>query len=371
MRARHGLDCFWHEQCLGRRSKRKEIAAGGRHTATLKSDGTVWNWGDNTYGQLGDGTTTSRYTRVQVSGLTDVKSITEGVYSSIALKKDGTVWAWGANYDGELGDGTTTTRYTPVQGAWTGVIAVTAFKSAGVTLALRSDGTVWGVGNNSMGQLGDGTTTNRLTPVQVSGLSDVIAISAGAYQALALKSDGTVWAWGTEIAGELGNGGNLYTTSAIPVQVSGLTNVTTISAGFIASYAVKANGTVWAWGQGGHLGDGTNTPRATPVQVTGLSDMVMVAGGTAHAIALKSNGMVWAWGVNGLVGDGTSAARLTPVQVIGLTDIKSISVGLPNHQSIALKTNGTVWAWGNNEYGKLGDGTTINRLAPVQVTGLP
>ena len=209
-----------------------------------------------------------------------------------ALKRDGTVWGWGSNFQGELGDGTTTHRYTPVQGAWTGIIAITAFKASGITLALKSDGTVWGVGYNSNGQLGDGTTTNRLVPVQVSGLTDVIAISAGGFQALALKSNGTVWAWGTEMAGELGDGGATYSMRTTPAQVSGLTNVIAISAGFLASYAIKADGTAWSWGHGEFSGTATTTHKATPVQVTGLSGMVAVSGGGSHALALKSNGTV-------------------------------------------------------------------------------
>jgi alpha-tubulin suppressor-like RCC1 family protein len=155
----------------------------------LKSDGTVWGWGDNSAGQLGDGTTTQRLTPVQVVGLTGVVAIAAGYNSGLALKSNGTLWAWGDNSFGQLGDGTTTQRLTPVQvSGLSGVTAVAM--GASHSLALKTDGSLWAWGNNAFGQLGDGTTTQRLTPVQVSGLSGVTAVSAGLYHSLAVTSGG-------------------------------------------------------------------------------------------------------------------------------------------------------------------------------------
>jgi len=184
----------------------------------LKTDGTVWAWGDNYSGQLGDGTTTERRTPVQVSGLTDVIAVTGGEGHGLALRADGTLWAWGDNYSGQLGDGTTTERRTPVQvSGLTDVIAVAA--GGYHSLAVKTDGTLWTWGDNWSGQLGDGTTTERITPVQILGLTDVIAIAAGWEHSLALKSDGTVWAWGLNDEGRLGDGTSDGRTS--PVQVKG------------------------------------------------------------------------------------------------------------------------------------------------------
>ena len=197
-----------------------QIAGGRVHAIALKSDGTVWAWGYNAYGQLGDGTTAwSRPTPVQVSGLSGVTAIAAGGYHTIALKSDGTVWTWGANGNGQLGDGTTTERKTPVQVS--GLSSVTAIAAGSShTIALKSDGTVWTWGANGSGQLGDGTNTERTTPVQVSGLSGVTAISGGESHTITLKSDGTVWTWGANASGQLGDG--TYTSRTTPLQVKDL-----------------------------------------------------------------------------------------------------------------------------------------------------
>ena len=200
--------------------------------------GTVLAWGDNVDGQLGNGTFTTSNTPVEVSGLTGVTAIAAGGafnHHSLALKSDGTVWAWGYNGGGELGNGTYTDNNTPVE--VNGLSGVTAIAGGGFHgLALKSDGTVWAWGYNVSGQLGNGTNTTSNTPVQVSGLSGVAAIAGGDIHSLALKSDGTVWAWGYNLDGELGNG--TYTDSNTPVEVSGLSGVTVIAGGGFHSLAL-------------------------------------------------------------------------------------------------------------------------------------
>ena len=343
-----------------------DVSAGGYHTVALLSDGTVYAWGRNDRGQLGDGTTTDRHIPVRVSGLTNVTAISAGYEHTVALKSDGTVWAWGLNFYGQLGDGTTTTRRTPVQvSGLTGITAISAGYSH--TIALKSDGTVWAWGNNGNGRLGDGTTTNRHTPVQVSGLTGITAISAGEYHTVALKSDGKVWSWGVNWYGQLGDG--TTSNSRTPVQVSGLTEVTAISAGRLHTTALKSDGTVWAWGRNdrGQIGDGTTTDRHAPVRVSGLTEITAISAGEEHTVALKSDGTVWAWGNNGngRLGDGTTTTRSTPVQVSDLTtEFTAISAG--TYHTIALRFDGTVWAWGYNNRGQLGDGTTTTRRTPVK-----
>jgi len=341
------------------------FSLGGHHTCVLKSDGTLWCWGNNGYGQLGDNTTTSRITPVQVVNLTNVVSIATGNAHSCALKSDGTVWCWGYNYYGQLGDGTTTNRLTPVQvSGLTNVVSIALgyYHSC----ALKSDGTVWCWGYNGYGQLGDNTTTDRHTPVQVVNLTNVVSIATGNAHSCALKSDGTVWCWGRNGYGQLGDG--TTTNRLTPVQVSGLTNVVSIALGYYHSCALKSDGTVWCWGRNGYgqLGDGTTTNRLTPVQVVNLTNVVSIALGYYHSCALKSDGTVWCWGYNyyGQLGDNTTTDRHTPVQVVNLTNVVSIATG--NAHFCALKSDGTVWCWGYNGYGQLGDGTTTNRLTPVQ-----
>jgi len=292
------------------------VSTTNSHTMALKSDGTVWAWGYNGSGQLGDGSTTDRYTPVEVSGLSGVMDIAAGDSHSLALKSDGTVWAWGYNGSGQLGDGSTTDRYTPVEvSGLSGVMDIAAGDSH--SLALKSDGTVWAWGHNRYGRLGDGTTTQRTTPIQVSDLSGVVAIAVGSRHSLALKSDGTVWAWGYNGSGQLGDGST--TDRYTPVEVSGLSGVMDIAAGDSHSLALKSDGTVWAWGQNeyGQLGDGTTTQRTTPIQASDLSGVVVIAAGSGHSLAMQLDGTVWAWGINvyGERGNGTSFIQNTPLQV--------------------------------------------------------
>jgi alpha-tubulin suppressor-like RCC1 family protein len=205
------------------------IAAGGAHSLALKSDGTVWAWGYNGYGQLGDGTTSSRSLPVPVSGLSGVTAIAAGnngyiTTHSLALKSDGTVWAWGYNNYGQLGDNSTTARNSPTQvlsavgQPFTSVTAIAA--GGGHSLALKADGTAWAWGYNYYGQLGDGSTTARGLPVQLPGLTGVTAIAAGDNHSLAASTDGTEWAWGSGGHGRLGNG--LSTNASAPSRVASL-----------------------------------------------------------------------------------------------------------------------------------------------------
>jgi alpha-tubulin suppressor-like RCC1 family protein len=336
---------------------------------------------------------------ISIGHLTGVTAIAAGWSNSVALKSDGTVWAWGYNAYGQLGDNTTTDRHVPVEvvgaggsGHLTGIIAIAAGPDDSV--ALRSDGTVWAWGSNSVGELGDNTTTDRHVPVEVVGaggsghLTGIIAIAAGGGHSVALKSDGTVWAWGYNGYGQLGD--NTTTERHVPVEVVGaggsghLTGITAIAAGDEHSVALKSNGTVWAWGSNGYgqLGDNTTTDRHVPVEVVGaggsghLTGITAIAGGWLNSMALKSNGTVWAWGYNGAgqLGDNTRTDRHVPVEVVGaggsghLTGIIAIAAGFEH--SVALKSNGTVWAWGYNGYGQLGDNTTTERQVPVEVVRL-
>jgi alpha-tubulin suppressor-like RCC1 family protein len=364
------------------------------HSLALKSDGTVWAWGDNNYGQLGNGTYNSSDVPVKVLGLTGITKIAKGHYHSLALKDDGTVWAWGGNKYGQLGSWDNNESHVPVRvPRLTGVTAI----ASGFyhSLALKDDGTVWAWGYNNVGQLGDGTSDNSNVPVQVSGLTGITKIAGDVYYSLALKDDGTVWAWGGNYSGD-------NTINKVPVQVSDDEEQTLVSklnearekasdeevatqpnkidtSEFVKvispgryTLALKDDGTVWAWGRNdyGQLGNGTNTDSNVPVQVLGLTDVTAIAGSFYYSLALKNDGTVWAWGYNGngQLGNGTTTDSNYPVKVLGLTGITKIAVG--DDHSLALKSNGTVWAWGWNRYGQLGNGTYTSSNVPVQVSGL-
>ncbi|MFJ5899456.1 hypothetical protein ACIQFZ_29230 [Streptomyces sp. NPDC093064] len=296
-----------------------QVAAGDNHSLALLWNGEVRAWGNNSYNQLGDGTTTLRTTPVPVSGLPGASGlrmvqVAAGSYSSAALRSDGTVWTWGYNALGQLGNNTTVDRSTP--GQVLNLAQVTQMDlSFDHGVAARSDGTVWSWGYNFFGELGDGTTTNRLTPVKVPGLTGVVQVAAGTDYTLALRSDGTVWAWGLNAFGQLGDG--TTTTQSSPVQVTGLSKVVQVSAGSRHSMAVRSDGSVWTWGYNAYseLGDGTTDNRSTPWQVSGLSGVTQVSAGTFYSAALRSDGTVWTWGYNayGQLGNGTTTASSTPV----------------------------------------------------------
>jgi alpha-tubulin suppressor-like RCC1 family protein len=354
------------------------VSAGGNHTVALKSDGTVWAWGWNNSGQLGDGTTTDRLSPVAVPGLTGFIAVSAGANHTAALKSDGTVWAWGDNTWGQLGDGTTTGRVSPaaVPGL-AGIVEVSA--GADHTIALKSDGTVWAWGANTEGVLGDGTTTDRPRPVAVPGLTGIVAISSDYYHVLALKSDGTVWVWGVNIQHQLGLG-ITNPSSRGPNGVPGFPGIIAVGTGLYNSVALKADGSVWAWGTNdvGQVGDGTTSTRYSPVVILGITGIVAVTAGQTHALALKSDRTILAWGSNsyGQLGDGTTTDRISPVTVPGITGIVGVTAGggfsdfiWPEH-TVALEDDGTVWAWGYNNHGQLGDGSTTDRYSPVAVLGL-
>ncbi len=359
---------------FGAGSELTGIAAGFSHALVAKSDGTVWAWGNNDYGQLGDGTSgwdANKTEPVQVLGLSDVKNVVGGENYSLAIKNDGTVWAWGFNGDGQLGEGTLENKKTPVEvSGLTDVQKISAGRYH--VLALKNDGTVWVWGDNQYGQLGDGTTTSKQIPVQIPDLTDVIDIAAGFSHSLVVKSDGSVWAWGRNNYGELGDG---TTTDRLnPVRVMDrnditdyLTDAQHVSAGLDYSMVLKNDGRVWTWGYNGYgqLGNGSKATSKEPVEVAGVSAIKAIAAGRYHAAVLTDSGSVYTWGRNnyGQLGDGTTITHDTP-QDIGLSNVETVFTG--DYYTLVFKNDGTIWAWGCNDDGQLGNGRTTNSNIPVQ-----
>ena len=342
------------------------------HSVVYSNHSTAHTWGHNSYGELGNDSTTSGPTPVTVS-LAGVRKAAAGGTHTLAVTAEngGSVWAWGNNGYGQLGDTTTAARKVPVRVAnISGVEAVTG--GGQHSLALKSDGTVWGWGYNGLGQVGDSTTTNRTAPVQTSSLAGMTAVAAGGSHSVALKSDGTVWTWGYNGYGQLGNNGTA--NSALPVQVP-LAGMTAVAAGGSHTVALKSDRTVWTWGYNslGQLGTNGTANSAVPVQVvmadgvTPLSDVEAVSAGLDHTVALKSDGTVWAWGFNGFGQLGnddlrsSTGFRSTPVQVVYLDANNApqpltgiVRITAIGHHTIAIDGAGTVWTWGDNKYEQLG-----------------
>jgi alpha-tubulin suppressor-like RCC1 family protein len=349
-----------------------KVAAGGYHSLFLKSDGSLWAMGNNGDGELGDGTTdngnynTSLPEQIMAGNVT---AIAAGANFSLFLKSDGSLWAMGDNGSGQLGDGTYNQTNLPEQIVASNVttIAVGEYHS----LFLKSNGSLWAMGNNGYGQLGDGTTDNGIyntnRPEQIVA-SNVTAIVAGRYHSLFLKSDGSLWAMGYNASGQLGDG--TYNKTNRPKQiVAG--NVTAIVAGWTYSLFLKSDGSLWAMGYNGsgQLGDGTYNQTNRPEQIV-ASNVTAIAAGYGHGLFLKRDGSLWAMGDNeyGQLGDGTTDNdnynTNRPEQIVA-GNVTAIAGG--GYHSLFIQSDGSLWAMGDNEDGQLGDGTYNQAGLPEQI----
>lgn len=380
------------------------IASGMTHCLALRSDGTVWAWGDNTQGQLGLGDSIARRHPEEVRGpggvgiLNRIVAIAAGNDHSLALRNDGTVLAWGQGLFGQLGNGTTDRAVYPTQVTGPGGTLfdnVAAIAAGGThSVFLRRDGTVWCCGYNIWGELGDGTRDQKNTPTIVLSpdgcgtLYGICAVSAGFAHTLARREDGTAWGWGSSDMGQLGLGWT--PNSVLPKQVhaadtvSYLTGLTQLRAGGLQSYALRIDGSVWAWGGNdyGQLGSGTwgtfedgRYPSRVlgPDSVGFFSECAMIGSGNENTVAVRRDGSAWCWGRNnyGQAGIGTTGELHYPSQVVGpegvgyLSEVTAIAGG--SLHTMALRTDGTVWVWGWNYYGQLGnDAWASESYTPVQ-----
>lgn len=338
----------------------------------------MYIWGYNLNGQLGDNTRTNASSPIQtISAGTGWKSLlVGGNYFKGAIKTDGTLWTWGINAQGTLGDSTLLAKSSPVQ---VGLLTNWKQLAGGYAhmVALRTDGTVWAWGYNNYGQLGPGITggTRQSSPIQVGALTTWKQVSAGSANSGAIRQDGTLWLWGSNTGGQLGDNSRVQKSSPVQTTTGG-SNWKQLSAGYTTA-AIKNDGTLWMWGYNsyGQLGvNDPNTARSTPVQVANGGTnwkQVSVSPGNARNItaAIKTDGTLWAWGYNvtGNLGIGTNTSNVsTPVQIAGGgTSWHRVAAG--TGASGAIKTDGTLWMWGNTNVGQLGDGTATAKSSPVQI----
>jgi alpha-tubulin suppressor-like RCC1 family protein len=398
------------------------VKGGSFHCVALKTDGTLWTWGYNLYGQLGDNAIIHRSSPAQtITGGTNWSSASAGGLNTAAIKTDGTLWLWGENYQGALGDNTNASKSSPVQTVAFGTNWSSVSCGNGFTAAIKTDGTLWMCGQNSSGQLGDNTRDNKSSPVQTIAFgTNWSSVSSVGQFAGAIKKDGTLWMWGRNINGQLGDNTNAEKSS--PVQAVGFaTNWSKVACGGNHTAAIKTDGTLWLWGNNyGALGDNTAiTKISSPVQtIAGGTNWNSVACGYSFTVATKTDGTLWTWGsgsggqlgidkyykyspsmvdsqtnwltansskhtgfkaaiktdgtlwlwgtgTNGQLGNNTVVGVISPVQTISDgTNWRSFSTG--GTFCAATKTDGTLWTWGNNNNGYLGDGTRTSRSSPVQ-----
>lgn len=337
--------------------------------------------GLNNYGQLGDNTNvTYRSSPVQtITYGANWKSVAVGYGLTAAIKTDGTLWTWGKNNYGQLGDNTIINRSSPVQTTAFGTNWKNVASGNLHCAAIKTDGTLWGWGGGGHGELGDnnGTGNTHLSPVQtITYATNWKSVACGLSTTAAIKTDGTLWGWGSNYGGQLGD--NTSNDKSSPVQtVAGGTNWKQVSCKSRHTSAIKTDGTLWGWGSNnyGQLGDNTNTYRSSPVQtVTGGTNWKSVAVGQYHTAAIKTDGTLWCWGNGhyGQLGNNITVFNLagerrsSPVQTVaGGTNWKQVSCG--DYYTAAIKTDGTLWLWGLNNYGQLGDNSTsMGFSSPVQ-----
>ncbi|MDH5753036.1 MAG: chitobiase/beta-hexosaminidase C-terminal domain-containing protein, partial [Deltaproteobacteria bacterium] len=360
-----------------------DFSAGWDHTLAIKTDGTLWAWGGNESGQLGNGGADDQPNPVQVGSDTDWLSVKAGRSFTLALKKDGSLWTWGNNDRGQLGNGNTSNSPAPAQ---VGSSTDWAVISAGTShaLAIKTDGTLWAWGANESGQLGNATLTDSSAPEQVGSGTSWKDAGAGQSHSIALRNDGVIWSWGSNTFGQLGDGSTDDRSS--PMEMTG-TNWASISTGANHNVALKGDGTLWAWGQNwyGQLGNGTTITKAWSadgsrpirgfitfdrvyaIQIGTYTDWVSISAGGGHTLGIKQDGRLWTWGlnVNGQLGDGTNMNNLLPLPVAPESQYpnrlpryswQKISAGA--HHSLGLRENGTLWSFGWNGSGQLGNGST-------------
>lgn len=401
---------------MGTDNKWLSIQCGADYTLGIKADGTLWSWGNNNFGQLGNGSfqppspmqigTSNNWVQVS-AGYNSTMAITgsgslqmtgndfygqmgngpgggsfgfvhlsftnewialeNGGFHTAAISSEGELYICGRGNGGQIGNGGTTDQPYPYQVPgtnWKGVACGVSH-----TLAIRTDGTLWAWGSNTSGQLGIGSTTSQLSPVQVGTVNTWVSVSAGNNFSLGIRADGTLWAWGENGLSQLGDGTTIDRTA--PVQIGTATNWTCADAGDVHAIGLQSTGVAYAWGRNidGRLGDGTTTDRNAPTVILTSQGWKQVSANYANSYALNTQGLIYGTGNNtfGTLGDNTTTQRTTFTATVGLTSALNVSSG--DYHAYAIRNDGALFSWGRHNFGQLGDGATGQRNAPGQVTG--
>jgi len=337
-----------------------QVSSYGNHSLAIDINNKLYAWGDNTLGQVGVSSSPLQWTTVN------------SYYTAQMIRNDGIVYAMGLNNGGQIGDSSVASRSSPVQvsggGSWTQLVSGYDGTNFGYTLGIKTDGTLYAWGLNTSGILGDSTlatTVTRSSPVQV-GTSSWLSVSTMNNSVIAIRSDYTMWAWGKNDQGQLGQGDTASRSS--PVQI-GTSSWTQVSVGVSSAVAIKLDSTLFTWGlnTSGQLGDGTGINKSSPVQVGVGNSYIQISGKSFSKFAIRNDYTLWSWGINtnGELGLTDAVSRSSPVQVNVGFIYDSISSGFDH--VIGKRRDGTIWSWGLNTAGQVGDITIVSRSSPVQV----
>ena len=349
-------------------------AAGAGAGGSALGSYTAFLWGINNLGQQGDGTSGGhRSSPVQLGDDGEWAAISMGGNVSAGVKSDGSLWTWGGNTTGGLGQNDTVNRSVPTQVGALSDWATIHATNHNVCFAIKSDGTLWSWGDDrNYGVLGQGDAIDRSSPTQVGSDTDWARVDSTQNNALAIKTDGTLWAWGRNNFGNVGDGTVINRSS--PVQISAETNWVDIAVGANTIGAVKSNGTLWTWGLGsvGRTGQGDLINRSVPTQLGSLTTWKYIFDQGTAMHAIKTDGTLWSWGdgTQGKLGDGTNIRQSSPIQVGSLTNWLhpgSTATGVTIAPAVVIKEDGTMWSWGYNGNGSLGLNDTISRSSPTQI----
>ncbi len=345
------------------------VAGGSNGTRVVKADGTLWSWGDNSYGDVGDGTTTNNVeTPKQIGVASNWRAVSSGEWHSLALRSDGSIWAWGRNHSGEVGVGSTTIQPNPIRvGSDNDWRAISTGRNS--SYAIKDDGTLWAWGSDFYYTLGNGTGVDVSVPTKVGTATNWRAIAGGLEHTVALRTDGTLWAWGRNLfSGAIGDG--TLIDKSTPVRVGTDSDWVAIAA-FEQTLAIKRDGSLWGWGRNdtGQAGNGTTALVISPTRLGTDSDWVGIAAGKRHSIGRKADGSLWTWGwnTNSALGTGVSLSSIvtTPTRMGVDATWQAFAAGW--FHNVSIQADGELYTWGDGSFGQIGDGARSDQSLPTLI----